>query len=230
MNKHFINIIPSFLLRGINPLDVLDKYYKGNYASLTRKKLKTAIKISTISFVPVNSESTDEAFYTFKDKNGYNQLIVFSNQREYQAFIKGETITHRCNMCFKEFTYEPERIPLHFEERYLQIPDSKDQTRVKVNLVWGEGTFCCPDECFTAIRRNSDLRYRYRDPLMSNSEIIYRNICAERFPNHKLKEVDLRYMSVLGGSIEDKPKDSYKRLNSFVVVPVKVPYERIQSS
>jgi hypothetical protein len=228
MNRTFINVVPSFLLRGVNPLFVAEKYQAGFFTDLKHEKdEKPIIKIAPITFIPVNSSSFEDPIYAFKDKNGYIHTMVFSNQEEYQSYLSGKEITHCCNLCDITFSHDPERIPIHIEERLIPLSDGK--TKIKIVLVWGEGSYCCPDHCFTVIRMLSNQSYRFTDVTTRNSEVMYRNICKSRYPKHDLIEVDIRLLKKYGGSLTQeefiKP-ETYSRSPSFVVIPVKVPYER----
>ncbi len=225
--KPFFNIVPSILLRGVDPLDVLEKYHAGYFQNLKRDSPGPTIRVAAITFAPI-SDSVDEAFYTFKDKNGQTQVLVFENQQEYKAYLEGKEIKRRCDFCMVEFTHEPERIPIKIEERYLPSSDAPNRTKVKI--VWGIKKYCNPIHCWTAIQHHLNLRYRYRDVLMQDSDILYKNICKERFPNLILREIPLELCAEFNGPIDQTTPGggeyTYKKMSSFIVVPVKIAYER----
>lgn len=229
----FFSIVPSILLRGVDPLEIISKYNNGFFATVEKiqSSEKANSKVSVMTFAPI-SDSIEDAYYTFKDRNGHTQVIVFANQQEYKAYCEGKEIKRKCHLCFKEFTHEPERIPITIEDRYL--PSSNDPNRVKVRIVWGIKTFCHPNHCWTAIKQHQNLRYRYRDIIMQDADIMYKNICKERFPDLVLKETPLELWSEFGGSLNDEAFSGqgengsyvYNKMSSFIVVPVKISYER----
>ena len=162
------------------------------------------------------------------DQDSTGRLQLFSNQDEYTYYLNGIPIKRTCLLCGIEFFTDPERIPLYMEDRYLPSSDNGEMT--KVTIVWGDGNYCCPDHCFTAIRRHNNLSYRYRESIYRESEPLYRNICKERYPDLQLKEIDLRLLKRFGGLVaseSDFKKYTYNRMSSFMVVPVKIAYERI---
>lgn len=224
----FFNIVPSILLRGVDFLDLVEKYNNGFFLNLKKEIVeKSTIKIAPITFSPI-SDSVEDPYYTFKDRNGYTQVIVFANQLEYKAYIEGKTIKRRCHFCFKEFTHEPERIPISMEERYLPSSDAPD--KVKVRIVYGIKTFCHPFHCWSAIKQHLNMSYRYRDFTMQDTDIMYKNICKERFPDLVLKEIPLELWSEFSGSLDDEAffneHYTYTKVSSFIIVPAKISYER----
>lgn len=226
----FFTIVPSILLRGIDPLEIIEKYNSGFFIPLSLKKIeseKVSTKVAPIIFAPI-SNSVDDAYFTFKDRNGHTQVIVFANQQEYKAYCEGKEIKRKCHFCGREFTHEPERIPISMEERYFPSSDSPD--RIKCNVVWGIYAFCHPLHCFSYIRQHLDLPYRFRDVMMQDTDIMYKNLCKQRFPDLKLRVVPLELWSEFGGSLD---RDSflnedytYNKISNFVIIPAKVSYER----
>ena len=235
----FFNVVPSILLRGVDPLDIISRYNNGGFVNTERiqSSEKSATKIAPITFAPI-SDSIEDAYYTFKDRNGHTQVIVFANHAEYKAYHEGKEIKRKCHFCFREFTHEPERIPISIEDRFL--PSSTDPNRVKVRIVWGIKTFCHPNHCWSSIKQHLNMRYRYRDVIMQDTDIMYKNICKERFPNLVLKDIPLELWSEFGGSLDDEAFFSniqtdggtytYNKMSSFIVVPAKVSYERRSTS
>jgi hypothetical protein len=230
MNKTLVNVIPSFLLRGIDPNEILNQYKSGQFSGLHfSPSTGIKVKVAPITFVPISTESTNDPFYSFRDKNGYPHVVAFTNQDEYLSYMKGEKISHICMLCFKSFTHDVESIPLSAELRYFK-KENEENTLIKTIIVIGEGSYCCPDHCFTALRM---MVYNHRhDMLYHDSEMIYKNIISERFPGLQLKEVDIKLLKRFGGSVSDDEFDpsmyEYRRMNNFIVIPSKIAYEQIK--
>ncbi len=233
-NSAFINVVPSFLLRSINPSDVLEKYQRGHFSTIQRRTNKlTEIKVTPISVIELSSTSIEEPIFTFKDKNGHSRLFAFSNQKEYTAYIQGKSMEYKCNYCFHKFMVHPgqdelpERIPLYMEDKYIR----KENNIYKLTVVWGEGTYCHPNCCYTAIHRQCRTYYKFNDATYNNSELYYKAICSLRYPGIKLQEVDVKLLDIFGGTLtyeEWRDKNyKYEKVPNMIIVPVKIAYEKL---
>lgn len=229
-----VKTIPSFILR-IDSSEILKNYLQGKYKTLVQTKTDTSkIKVVNIDFVTIdkNTDSVDNPIFIFNDKNSNSHTIVFSNHEEYDAYVHNKKLTRRCQLCFREFDHPPERIPLSIEDRYLDNPETN--TKIRTKIIWSTGVYCHPNHCYTGICMITSRNRKFNNYIYNNSEFIYRNICNLRFPNLELKEVDITLLKRFGGSLDqeefDDPKFTYKHIENFYIVPVKISHEKIRTT
>lgn len=96
LRKKGISLTPTFLLRGIDPIQLAEKYEEGQFSQLTLKDLQGTIstflanKPANVQLTTALTENSDDPIYIFKLKNAMTQTIVTTNNNVYRFFTHEE--------------------------------------------------------------------------------------------------------------------------------------------
>lgn len=254
MSKSVVNIVPSFLLRGINPNKVLDDYVKGFFSNIHFENVQdVTVKTAPLTIVSVNSNSPEDPVFVIREKNSFNRVFVFANQEEFKMYQNNVEkdmdvkISRVCDYCLRKFDHQHMVIPLIREIRYIRkggdpsgdpIGDSRGpggskngNTVVKFPVIIGDGKYCDYRCTFAALKCYNSVNFRYRDLLYNNSEMLLRELFEEKYPNQVLTPAPNRsLLKSFGGSLDyDEWSDhnfTYDRMINPLILPAKIPHEK----
>ncbi len=207
-----IKIRPSFLLRGINPGVVLNKYLDGAYTDLVQSNKKVEIKLNSLSFDRKVTDNPDDEIYEFITRAGESQRIVTVNHNQTNR-IDGKFM---CKWCRRLFEHHPVGIPI------LQQYDPIDN----LSIFHIDGNYCCFECMYAKVIIEVQLPYSIRKPGYESMDVLARKLFSLVYPNRKLnRSRDWSLLNINGGSLNEKEYFSsyheYKEIINIQLVPHK---------
>jgi hypothetical protein len=201
-DNQFVGMTNSFLLRGIDPYELINSYYNGQFSSAQIPDSKTKLSEAFINPNRILGVNSDSECYKFSDKIGTSQTIITTNHDRFLWFKNGckEIMPISfCQKCQKQIVGTPTGIPIKMEY----------DSMVSRTIYHVEDTFCTFECCLLALRQYK-LRHRfYKDPNYMNSEQMLYTLYKQVYPNEPFLKQD---------SINRHP---YIDVRTIILVPVK---------
>jgi hypothetical protein len=224
MEDPVVGVVPKFLLRGIDPKVLSEKYYAGEYANVSEPP-SAVFNLQEVNHVsiPNYGNNPDLPCYEFKDKNNISVVIITSNNGHYKFFQKKEVLKKggRCFWCLQDFDHERTPVPIRMEKKI----DPK--TNESYYFFWTEGILCNP-QCALAYAKREALY----DPLYKDSEFYLQFWHGLLHPHSSEKFLipapDYRLLKANEGHLDiaDYRKNiyDYQRSTNTILIPAKVEY------
>lgn len=221
MIQPVLSCVPSFTLRAIDPLQILQQYLDGEFAEVTNIPSKvTTVKGTSILTQGYGADVNSEV-YVVRDKNNNQQTIITTNHEAYSAMKDGNLYQpKRCCWCRKKFT--PNEAPVGIPTYFLK--DEKGKT-----IFYCDRLECNTYECALAVLRNGQQVRQRKDPLYMDSEQLLKLQCKMDTGHDNLQEaLDWRLYHKNGGHLSDEEyfrgTHKYRRTSNIVSLPIKVAY------
>lgn len=224
-------IVPTFLLKGIRPSDIISDYSKGLFRKREGEVATIQIAKPVAILAPSYGSTSSCAIFSVKDKHNSNIIIATTTHRDFEVYQKnGGDLPEggRCDFCKEDIEGTCVGYPLGYKENTILCGDPPVYRNTYT--FWVEGRFCS-FECSLAFVRNVLSRpFRYRDTTFHDSEwmlkFLYRLMHPNKGPLRAAQ--DPRLLISNGGSLsEEEWKDSrhfYLRTDRVLMVPAKVEY------
>lgn len=195
MNR--INVKPTFLLRKVDFSEIITKYHRGTYTTVTLPesddKTKNAIS-KGLSSKPIQAMFNPLLLGPQILTSG-DRMFVDSQNLELK---EGKYV---CGWDRQYFVGTPWGIPIKHE-----VSGGKE-------IYQFDGCYCSPQCAYAELRKHNNLVFAHRDPLYVNSEQILHQICYLCNPNVVLCEAnDYRLIRENGGSMS---LDDFRRHNTL---------------
>jgi len=239
--KPIIEILPTFLLRSVDPAKVIADYQNGKYQNLSmHNKVENQPtlnqRLPSISLLPDYDKSADSESYSYVDKSNVQRIVGTTNHRNYEI-IKANTQLagalpfgngEKCNWCRVELTQSPIGIPIKIQ--CLKTKDAS-QGENKYYVFHCEGSYCSFECCYAGLKQLNQPIFVTRDSLHMESEQMLRFMYDIIYPNSKLQEApDWRILKDNGGFLSREEffscNHTFHRLPSIILLPAKVEYAR----
>lgn len=223
---------PTFLLKGINPNELLNDYQNGQFSVIKPSPGgKIVIAKNMIVVAPKYSDSNHEHIFSFKDKNNIDMIYATGNHTNYEIYLAGGEelpVGGRCDWCKEDFTHESLGYPIGYQEQTILVDDHH---RV-IYVFWVEGEFCCFECAFADLKRSNNQTPTYRDINIRDSETMLKMLFVIMFPNESVLQPakDYRLLKFNKGSLDKEEwkntKHKYFRTERVLMVPAKIEYLR----
>lgn len=137
--------IPGFVLRGVNPAQVLRELAGGAFNRPAPILPKLAIVSNEPTMTEVYGTSDDDGVYTSRTKSGTDLIYATSGHTHLQMFCRtGHPRTGgRCDECKQDFTQTALGYPIAYHREDILLPNGKYQP---MHTFWVEGEFCTYNE------------------------------------------------------------------------------------
>lgn len=215
-----IKFTPTFVLRGIDPYDVIEKYKRGAFSNI---KSKPAIAIRSVDHIDQQySKDPKDPIYRTTDHSNHPIILAKTNSQNYEILHKQGSPKQggRCDYCKTDFTNEAIGYPVEMKE----IPILDQNRHYKIYRIFTtDGEFCC-FECAAGMLRH----YRISELYENNLHYMY----ACMHPNEPLlyPAPDPKLLIDNGGCL---PRDQwlskshhYIHSNTLILTPVINEYEK----
>lgn len=222
--KPLVSVTPTFLLRGIEPIKVLNDYLQGKFSQVTLPNSKIQISSSSITLAPQYGNNGDSETYVYQHKIN-DHTIVTTNHDKY-ILSKGSD-PHElpkggcCLWCRQNIEISPVGIPVKIEKVF---------TNAKYHFYVDQPYYCRFECCFSGLKRDNPCCNIFRDPLYADSEQMLKLMFNILYPGKgPLKEAhDWRLLKENNGPM---PKEEYYsnthcyyRTPNIIISPVKIEY------
>lgn len=235
-----VRVAPTFLLKGVDPKEVLKSYYEGKYTRQPNIKSKITIANNTAIIAPIYGNDSSSPIYCIKDRHNSTVIIATSNHANYELHNKtGDQlpIGGRCKSCMEDFDHITLGYPLAYRETSLltNVEGSEPVYRT-IYSFWLEGTFCSFECVASYIIKVLSQPADNRDTTMRDSYRMLTLLFTLMHPNAgPLRPAQDSILHVReGGSLTDEQwKDKrhiYVRTNRIHIAPLKTEYIQQQFS
>lgn len=226
-DANIISLNDSFLLRGIDPTEIMKNYHEGKYDNLklpnTKIKLTNTITLQSHKI----GTSDDDEFYKCSDKYGLSNIIVTTNHPRFIWYKNGGKDIppfSSCGYCRKPI--EGNHLPIGIPVKMVCTPPNQVTFYV-------EDCFHSFECCFTQLKKHTSYTRDFIDPHYTNSIHLLYVMLHIMHPHHeKLKELsDWRLLNINGGPLTDEEFFSenhhYIDTKNLVLIPVKRQFTKI---
>lgn len=227
-------INPTFLLKGINPQELLVSYQNGAFSTIKpNPENKIVITKNTIVVAPEYGNTNDDAIFAFKDKNNIDMVYATSNHVNYNVHLAdGQKLPMggRCDWCKEDFTHQSLGYPIAQQELTILVDG---YLRVHYNF-WVEGEFCSFECAGGKLKESNNQPLTYRDVNIRDSQSMLNTLFLLTYPDetsfHPAK--DYRLLKSRKGSMEidtwRNSRHKYFRTDRVLLTPAKVEYLSFQ--
>ena len=117
--KAVFGVNPTFLLRGIDPVKVLNDYLEGKFIDKVIDNDKIKAISSSIILAPQHGSTYESETYVYRDKTNTQQLIATTNHAQYSIVKASDgtelAIEGLCMWCRCEIKTPPVGIPVEIK-------------------------------------------------------------------------------------------------------------------
>lgn len=232
-------ITPTFLLKGIDPFEVLREYQAGLYSRPIQKKCQIKITNNTTILAPTYGNNNNHPIFCMKDRNNSSIIIATTNHQNYEVFTKnGGQVPEggRCDFCKEDFPHASVGYPVAYKELTLLTNDSGDTNDAKYRIVyvfWVEGCHCSFECALGYVRLFMNRPANNRDNSMADCERYLRLLYKLTYPqsgNLRAAQDPRLLKNFNKGSLtKEEWSDSrhvYTRSDKVLMIPAKIEYIR----
>lgn len=231
-------VIPTFLLKGLDPNEVLVKYQSGLYSRPIPQKSKINISKNIAVLATSYGTSNKDPIFCAKDRNNCSLIVATTGHHNYEVFTTtgGNLPTGgRCEHCRDTFEEIAVGYPIGYQEQTILVSQDNNFEKSNYKLIyvfWVEGTFCTFECALGYVNLLLTRPAAYRDTIIRDSERLLKMLYDFTYPNNKTLRPapDPRLLKVNGGSLtKDEWSDYrhvYNRTDRVLMIPAKVEYLR----
>jgi len=226
MKTNLVRRAPLFVFRGIDPKEITEKYFEGEYNDApipdTRIKMSDVFHVITPSY----GTSPEEPRYQYKDKNNSSIVILTTNSKNYEVYKRSshfEDYKGDCFWCLQYFDHEPCLIPIKHQQRKVE-----DKT---YEIFWTTNVYCCTPSCAMAwCEREAIIDHLYVSAL-EHCKLLYSFLYPKEIiqpaPHYKLLDKNKGTMTT-----EEfyKNKYRYQKTSNIIFLPAKEEFIQSQIS
>ena len=226
-NKH------TFLLKGVDPVKLLDEYKKGIFTVLPNDIKKYPLAQSNKLIASVYSTSSDDPIYSMKDKNNNTVIIATTGSENYELYMNNNgdppPIGGICDFCKRCFDNQNLGYPVSHEEYTLLV--NADNPYYKLHYVfWMYGETCSLECSLSEIRKLQGKTADFRDSLTRNSEYMLHKLFKLMYPNELVLRPaqNPKLLKTNKGSLTQEEWEDrnflYKKTDRVLMMPIKMEY------
>ena len=233
-NKMNTRVVPTFLLKGVDPHKLLQDYQQGffNRDPPTKSPIKLVQNVALLA----NSYSSNRAdrLYAIKDRNNSNVVLASSSYISWKMVAVGgevkEAVIRRCCHCRSDVKVAPGEVPLGYPIAFEESCLLKDGHYYIIYTFWMEDTACDYECSLGYVEGRNAVPSNYRDPLLKDSARMLHYLYRLQYPKGEILRPakDPLLLDSNGGSLtraEWKDKSHcYLRQDRIVVLPARVEY------
>lgn len=214
--------VPTFILKKIDPEQLIEKYNSGEYRTCVIQKENVQVK----HVIKIIGNNVQDPIYSCRDKNNIVHTIATTNCEQYEHRGSDE---HLCEWCRVKFTHPIIGIPLTY--KYNKTPDSSEYTLV----FYTEGQFCDFSCALAYLYMCRGPSLRYYDTTYNDSETLLRMWHSKAHPENMLRpSPHYRLHKRNGGSLDDHEyynhATTYVKIPGLITMPAKQQYIKMASS
>lgn len=191
--------VPTFILKKIDPEQLVEKYNQGEFQSISIHKENVQVK----NAIKIIGTGIHDSVYSCRDKNNVVHTIATTNCDRYEHLATDE---HVCDWCRLKFTHQEIGIPISYKNEH------------GVLTFYTEGTYCDFPCALADLFRTRGPSLRYYDVAYGDSETLLRLWYFKIRPDEVLKPAPhFRLLKRNGGSLEEH--EYYNRNLTYIKIP-----------
>lgn len=222
---------PTFILKGIDPNEVMTAYVNGYFTNDLPPIGKINVIENTDLVAPIYGSSSADPIYSMKDRHNNDVVFATTGHTQFDYYINnlGKTpMGGRCDACKRDFTTKVVGYPIKLEVKHVLINNPEDENDYyrTIYIFWVDGVHC-RDECaLFRIRELNKKPYSCRDPNLRDSENLLNMLHRLKTRGtEELKCNDPALLKSRSGSLTDEQWEnknvSYENCYRVHLIPVK---------
>jgi hypothetical protein len=224
-------VVPTFLLKSVNPEKLLRDYYNGAFSRLPEKKNKISMHSNVDILAPLYGDDNSSAIFCLKDKNNCDVIRTTTGFNDYEIFINSGgklPVGGICEHCKEYFDTTIVGYPLNYEEKIILMPETQKYKIIYV--FWVEGRFCSFECALGYVRIMLSKPADYKDTTIRDSESLLKLLYKLMYPDASILRPaqEPRLLKINGGSLTREQwqnnKHVYMRTDKIITMPAKVEY------
>nr|QBK91607.1 MAG: A1L transcription factor/late transcription factor VLTF-2 [Pithovirus LCPAC302] len=227
MSKSAIKMTETLMLRRIDPISMIKRYFVGDFKSTDYPKNSVKISSSFVNLDQKIGENPTSKIYRFKDKTNSGQVVVTTNHKQYTAYKTGIKTKNICLWSRREIKGEPIGIPVAMET----------DRHTKETAFWIEDTYYDFSCALAALKRIYLCHHMYKDPLYMDAEqllhCMYYRMYPDRIGNRIKEAQNWRLLDINGGPLTNDEYNSeecsYVSIPNISMIPVKRQYIKLSA-
>ncbi len=229
-------VMPTFLLKGVDPAKLLSDYHAGVFSRPIPVKAPIRVAHNSSVLAPTYGTSNQDPIFTIKDRNNNSVVIATSNHAPFETFTSsGGTLPKggRCEFCRDDFEHTIIGYPLAYEEETILTPSMEDPTQSVYRVIyifWVEGRFCSFECCLAYVRNTMMRPADHRDTMIRDSERMLKLLHKLSYPaSGSLRTAqDPRLLKCNGGPLSREEwldqRHTFVRTDRVLMIPAKAEY------
>lgn len=225
---------PSFLLRGIDPNEILKKYKSGFFERDIPKKEKIVVIKKSVIVAPVYGKTNRDKIFTINDNgNDGSSVIVTTGHENYELYgSNGGELPEggRCDNCKCDFHHKAIGYPVAYEEKYLLCGKGDEKKYRVIYVFWMEGEICSFECALTFVNMFIGPNSEYKNNNLIDSSRWLKFLYSLMYPNEPplTPSNDFRLLSSNKGPLVFdewiNPKHVYLQTDRVLLLPAKEEY------
>lgn len=229
-------VTPTFLLKGLDPQQLLADYQSGFFTRQSTPKSKIKISQNTAILAPTYGTTNHSPVFCIKDRNNCSVVIATTGHSNFEVFTRtggSLPIGGRCDFCKYDFTDTAVGYPVGYQESTVLTTDSPDTTNSRYRVLytfWVEGEFCTFECALGYVRKLLSRPSDQRDTTIRDSERMLKMLHHLIYPTAgPLRPAqDPRLLQSNRGSLtreewQDR-RHIYVRTDRILMIPAKIEY------
>jgi len=229
-------IVPTFLLKGLDPNRLFADYQSGVFARQPVHKSKITISQNTTILAPSYGTTNQSPIFCIKDRNNCSVVIATTGHTNFEVFTStgGNLPTGgRCDFCKEDFTETAIGYPVGYQETLILTNDDPNPKNSHYRIIytfWVEGEFCSFECALGYIRILLSHPSDYRDTTIRDSERLLKLLYKFMYPTAGILRPaqDPKLLRSNKGSLtKEEWKDNrhiYIRTDRILMIPAKIEY------
>ncbi len=212
-----VSIVPTFLLKGIDPMEILKSYINGEYLDQMIPGIKAEVSDNSIIADRAVGNTPESETYEYIDQTNTRRRVITTNHKNYAIVRDGGVIPLGgiCMWCRRKFDHESIGVPVKMEK----LPNGIIVYHVVYTI--------CSYECnYSMVKLKTQCPMIIRDALLMDSESMLLTMFHSAYPGKRLGEsADWTLLECNGGPIPEREyfseKHTYKKTPNLILLPSK---------
>jgi len=230
MSDNSRKIQASFLLKAVDPLEILKKYQNNEFPPISLSKIEVQIVKKPIQIEKPKGENCHDQTYVIDKSLSSTHCMITLGHKD---FVRSNIKTRHCKWCRRSFSHDPVTLPIKMDYIPSQIVDGQREEEKKIYYgIFNFHDFSCAYKY--SIEKNKG-SISVQDPRFSTSTQLLLSMFSELYPEEVLTPApDWELLDINDGPMTVDQFDSkhYKYVVSpnVVIVPSKITYERFNDN
>lgn len=228
--------IPTFLLKGLDPISLLKQYKEGyfNREISGRDKIRIIKHDDNIKNNSYRNNNNKDPIYSVKDKHNCDIIIARSGYETVSLFTKEGGKLHeggRCDFCKRDFNWTCIGYPVDYKELPVLINGDNNVPVYKILYTfWMDGEFCSFECALAYIRTLLSRPVKYADNNVKDIEALLHILYKLMYPKATVLRPaqDFRLLKSNNGSLTkeqwEDPHHVYNKTDRIMLIPVTIDY------
>lgn len=213
---------PSFLLRGVDPDEILQRYLQGGYRTIPQIGEKIHLTKGTSLIKEKITRNEDDALYFISSRScSDNVICARSGHTDVRNYLRTGS-TEICGPCEKCGRDSCMGYPIAYKSVPALIKENGVDVHRNIHCFWTEGRSCCFEHSLELVRQKPCLS----SDCVQLVHLLYR-LTYPRAPPLK-ESLDPLLLQKYGGPLseEDWTRQTYKltRTSHVILIPAQVEY------